>query len=132
LEEPLLGHGFGTTPLIYPSLQSRQEIVLTHAHDGYIEASLELGLGGGLTVLLLGGSGLAAAMRLCRPDGPYVLLGPVLLAAIVGGLVESVVETGIMNAGGLFAFPFWMAVSVAHSLRTAEKRSFPLVTNVTE
>jgi hypothetical protein len=40
----------------------------------------------------------------------------------VGGVVESLVETGVLNAGGLFAFPFWMAVALAHSLRIAQMR----------
>jgi O-antigen ligase len=131
LEQPVIGHGFGTTPIIYPSLQSHlQGIVLGGAHDGYIEASLELGLGGGLAVLILAGSGVVAAVRLTQRGGQYTMIGPVLLAAIVGGMVESVVETGMMNAGGLFAFPFWMAVALAHSLRVAERRAVAPVSEV--
>ena len=124
MEEPFLGHGFGTTPILYPSLQSQlQGTILGGAHNGYIEASLDLGVVGGVIVLLLAGSGAVAAIRLGRGAGVDRMLGPILLAAIVAGMVESLVETGVLNAGGLFAFPFWMAVALAHSLRTAQVRS---------
>lgn len=123
LEEPILGHGFGTTPILYPSLQSQlQGNVLGVAHNGYVEASLDLGIVGGMLVLLLAGSGVIAALRLGRGSGIDRMLGPILLGAIVGGMVESLVETGVLNAGGLFAFPFWMAVALAHSLRIAQMR----------
>ena len=92
------------------------------AHNGYIEASLDLGIVGGFLLLLLGGSGVVAALRLGRGTGIDRMLGPILLAAIVGGMVESLVESGVLNAGGLFAFPFWMAVALAHSLRIAQMR----------
>jgi O-antigen ligase len=123
MEEPFLGHGFGTTPILYPSLQSQlQGTILGGAHNGYIEASLDLGVVGGVMLLLLAGSGAVAAIRLGRGSGVDRTLGPILLAAIVAGMVESLVETGMLNAGGLFAFPFWMAVALAHSLRTAQLR----------
>jgi hypothetical protein len=77
---------------------------------------------GGMLVLLLAGSGVIAALRLGRGSGIDRMLGPILLGAIVGGMVESFVETGVLNAGGLFAFPFWMAVALAHSLRIAQMR----------
>jgi O-antigen ligase len=121
LEEPFLGHGFGTTPILYPSLQSQlQGTILGGAHNGYIDSSLELGIGGGLIVVLLAGSGALAAFRLQWGSGVDRILGPILVAAIVGGMVESLVESGVLSAGGLFAFPFWMAVALAHSLRTAQ------------
>jgi O-antigen ligase len=123
LEEPFLGHGFGTTPILYPSLQSQlQGTILGGAHNGYIEASLDLGVVGGVIVVLLAGSGAVAAIRLGRGSGVDRMLGPILLAGIVAGMVESLVETGVLNAGGLFAFPFWMAVALAHSLRIAHMR----------
>jgi hypothetical protein len=74
-------------------------------------------------VLLLAGSGAVAAIRLGRGSGVDRMLGPILLAGIVAGMVESLVETGVLNAGGLFAFPFWMAVALAQSLRTAQLRA---------
>jgi O-antigen ligase len=123
LEEPVVGHGFGTTPILYPSLQSQvQGPILSRAHNGYVEASLDLGITGGVLVVLLAGSGVVAALRLGRGSGVDRVLGPILLAAIVGGMVESLVESGVLNAGGLFAFPFWMAVALAHSLRIAQMR----------
>jgi hypothetical protein len=30
------------------------------------------------------------------------------------------IESGILAAGGLFAFPFWMTVALAHSLRRSQ------------
>jgi O-antigen ligase len=123
LEDPILGHGFGTTPILYPSLQSQlQGTILGAAHNGYIDSSLELGIGGAVIVLLLAGSGVVAAFHLGRGSGVDRMLGPILLAAIVGGMVESLVESGVLNAGGTFAFPFWMAVALAHSLRIAQLR----------
>jgi O-antigen ligase len=123
LEGPVVGHGFGTTPILFPSLQSQlQGPILSRAHNGYIEASLDLGIVGGVLVVLLAGSGVVAAIRLGRGSGVDGVLGPILLAAIVGGMVESLVESGVLNAGGLFAFPFWMAVALAHSLRIAQIR----------
>jgi O-antigen ligase len=123
LKEPLTGHGFGTTPIIYPQLQSKlNAYVLGGAHDGYIDTALELGFIGTAALIVLAGSGVVAAFRLARSPGAGRILGPILLAAIVGGIVESLVESGILNAGGLFAFPFWMAVALAHSLRIADIR----------
>jgi O-antigen ligase len=123
LQEPLVGHGFGTTPTLYPQLQSHQNTyILGGAHDGYIDTALELGLLGSTALIALAASGLVAAFRLCRTPGLAQDLGPILLAAIAAGIAESLVESGILNAGGLFAFPFWMAVALAHSLRTAQIR----------
>ena len=122
-DRPLGGHGFGTTPLIFPSIQSRTDVItLGGAHDGYIDTALELGFPGAICLVLLAMSGLVAALRTARASGPEQLVATMLMAGIVAGMIEALIESGILAAGGLFAFPFWMAVALAHSLRRGQVR----------
>jgi hypothetical protein len=75
-------------------------------------------------------SGLVAAVRLSRTRGPGSRLGPVFAAGIAAGLVEAFFETGMLAAGGVFAFPFWLCVALAHSLliraRVSNRPAFEL------
>ena len=67
-------------------------------------------------------SSVPAAAVTGRGTGVDRTLGPILLAAIVGGMFESLIESGVLSAGGLFAFPFWMAVALAHRGPDADGR----------
>jgi len=116
------GHGFATTPIIFPTAQSltQQNQILERTHNSYLEAAIDLGWPGSFWLLALGMSGALAAWRTARRPGPWQVAGTVLLACIVGGLVEGIFESGMLAAGGLFAFPFWTVVALAHSVRLAQ------------
>jgi O-antigen ligase len=122
-EAPLLGHGFGTTPDLFPAVQ--QQIganVLGRTHNSYLEAAVDLGWPGFVLLVALVVSGLVAAWRVVRKPGPHRAFATVLLAGIVGGAVEGLFESGLLAAGSLLALPFWIVVTLAHSLRAADRR----------
>jgi O-antigen ligase len=118
-ERPLLGHGFATTPTLFPQNESLPgHAIFTRLHNSYLEAALELGWPAATLLLLLGVSGLVAAWSVAHRAGPWQPLGTVLVAGIAGGLVEAVFESGLLAAGGLLAFGFWLLVAAAHSIRS--------------
>jgi O-antigen ligase len=120
--EPWLGHGLGSTPTLFPQVQSStQAVILGGAHNSYLEAAIDLGLVGTLLLTVLAISGLVAATRLAHCEGPGSRLGPLLAAGIIAGLIEAFFETGMLAAGGVFAFPFWLSVALAHSLLARER-----------
>jgi O-antigen ligase len=122
-EAPVVGHGFGATPIIFPAAQSLSEQgqILGRTHNGYLDAAIDLGWPGMIALIGLSFSGLLVAWRIGRNAGPYQALGTILLAGIVGGMVESLFESGLWAAGGLIAFPFWMVVALAHSVRVQQR-----------
>jgi putative inorganic carbon (hco3(-)) transporter len=116
-ERPLLGHGFGTTEVLFPEAQSiSQGAVLGGVHNSYLEAGVDLGWVGAMWLGALGLSGGVSAWRIARSRGQHRWVGTVLLAGIVGGMVNGVFETGLLAAGGLIAFHFWLMVAMAHSI----------------
>jgi O-antigen ligase len=122
-DAPLLGHGFGTTPDLFPAVQ--QQIgrnVLGRTHNSYLEAAVDLGWPGFVLLVALVVSGIVAAWQVVRQPGPHQAFATVLLAGIVGGAVEGLFESGLMAAGSLLALPFWLVVALAHSLRAADRR----------
>jgi O-antigen ligase len=126
-EAPLLGHGFGTTPDLFPAVQ--QQIganVLGRTHNSYLEAAVDLGWPGFALLVALVVSGLVAAWRVVRTPGPHRAFATVLLAGIVGGAVEGLFESGLLAAGSLLALPFWIVVTLAHSLRAADRRGIQI------
>jgi O-antigen ligase len=121
-QQPFFGHGLGATPTLFPQVQSStQAVVLGGAHNSYLEAAIDLGLVGTLLLTLLAISGLVAATRLAHSEGTGSRLGPLLAAGITAGLIEAFFETGMLAAGGVFAFPFWLCVALAHSLLARER-----------
>lgn len=121
-ERPLLGHGFATTQTLIPGVQDvSQGYILGTAHDSYLEAGIDLGWVGALWLLILGISGLVAAWRVARSPSPLRGIGTVILAGIVGGMLNGVFESGLLAAGGLLAFPFWLMVAMAHSIRLQQR-----------
>lgn len=124
LERPVAGHGFATTPLLLPARQTAsQGNILVVAHNSYLEAGIDLGVPGVAWLTLLALSGAVAAYRVARAGGPDSAVAAMLLSGIVGGMVGGLVETGMLNAGGLLAFPFWLLVALAHSLRFRQRRA---------
>jgi O-antigen ligase len=126
-QQALWGHGFGTTPVIFPQVQSltEQNQILGRTHNSYLEAAIDLGWPGTACLFLLGVSGVVAAFRVARRPGPWQAVGTMLLAGAIGGLVEGIFESGMLAAGGLFAFPFWTVVALAHSVRLAQRADLP-------
>jgi O-antigen ligase len=127
-EAPLIGHGLGATPILFPNVQSitgEQNQILGRTHNSYLEAAIDLGWPGMLWLLGLGCSGVLAAWRVARKPGPWQAVAIALLVAIVGGMVEGVFESGLLAAGGLLALPFWIAVALAHSVRLADRAGEP-------
>jgi O-antigen ligase len=121
-ERPLAGHGFGTTPTIFPAAQGRSSpLILGRTHNSYLEAAVDLGWTGMLWLMAIALGGLVAAWRVSRLPGPDRVAGTALLAGVVGGVVEGMFESGLLAAGGLLAFPFWTVVALAHSLRVKQK-----------
>jgi O-antigen ligase len=131
-EDPILGHGFGTTPVLFPATQSltQQAQILGRTHNSYLEAAIDLGWTGMIALIALAFSGVLAAWRVARSRGPYQVIGTILLAGVVGGMVEGVFESGLLAAGGLLAFPFWMAVALAHSVRMQQRRESQLAATI--
>jgi len=131
-EDPILGHGFGTTPVLFPATQSltQQAQILGRTHNSYLEAAIDLGWTGMIALIALALSGALAAWRVARGRGPYQVIGTILLAGVVGGMVEGVFESGLLAAGGLLAFPFWMAVALAHSVRMQQRRESQLAATI--
>jgi O-antigen ligase len=129
-DAPVLGHGFGTTPDLFPAVQ--QQIgrnVLGRTHNSYLEAAVDLGWSGFVLLTALVVSGIVAAWRVGRKPGPHRALATVLLAGIVGGAVEGLFESGLLAAGSLLALPFWLVVTLAHSLHTADRRGVQIKTS---
>jgi O-antigen ligase len=116
-ERPLLGYGFGTTEVLFPEAQSTSQGKVQGAvHNSYLEAGVDLGWLGMLWLGALALSGGVAAWRIARSQGQHRWVGTALLAGIVGGIVNGVFETGLLAAGGLIAFHFWLMVAMAHSI----------------
>ena len=120
---PLRGHGFGTTPDLFPEIQQQfGATVLGRTHNSYLEAAVDLGWPGLVILVGLVSSGMITAWRVAHRPGPHSAFATVLLAGIVGGAVEGVFESGVLAAGSLIALPFWIVVAFAHSLGTAVRR----------
>jgi O-antigen ligase len=120
---PVLGHGFGTTPDLFPSVQQQVgRNVLGRTHNSYLEAAVDLGWPGFVLLTSLVLSALVAAWRVVRRPGPHRAFAIVLMAGLVGGSVEGLFESGLLAAGSLLALPFWIVVALAHSLRAADHR----------
>lgn len=129
-ERPVTGWGFGSTPIVLPALGSSDLLQAFkqggHVHNGYLEAALELGVPGGLLLLLLMVWSASAALRAANAPGWRGHLGAAIFGAIVAGIVESAFETGLTGVGGLFALPFGVVMAAAHVLaRTARSSTEP-------
>jgi hypothetical protein len=113
-QHPWLGTGYGTTSAVLPAIVLGQTVAV---HSSIVEAAIELGLPGLLWMVILALSGGFAAWSVARRAGPWQNVGVVLLAGIVGGIVEVQVESGLTNMAAQLAFNFWLLVGIAHSIR---------------
>ncbi len=121
-ERPLTGHGFAATPVFYPEAR-HWGVRLGRLHNSYLETALDLGwLGAGLLLWLVL-SGARAAWRVSRRRDEWGAVGAALLAGIAGGATEGLLESGLLAAGGLLAFHFWLVVSAAHSIEARTRSS---------
>lgn len=121
-DRPLLGYGFATTPIFFREVAPRPAEMLGRLHNSYLEVAVDLGWPGAFFLLTLALSGAWSAWRVARRRGPARSMGAILFAGIVGGITEGVSETGLLSAGGLLAFHFWLLVGAAHSLRVRAGR----------
>lgn len=113
---PLTGYGFATTPVVFPELGGAGSN-LGRLHNSYLEMAMDLGWPGATLMTLLALSGLAAAWRVSRAGDDWRRVGALLIAGIAGGMMEGVFESGLLAAGGLLAFHFWILIAAAHALR---------------
>ena len=121
-EHPITGIGFATTPIVFPVARDQRlfkgfEGQFGRLHNSYLEAALDLGWPGAVFVFLLALSGAVAAWRASRRRDAWGGFGAILVAGIVGGMVEAFFESGLLAAGGLLAFHFWLLVAAAHAIQ---------------
>jgi O-antigen ligase len=121
-DRPLLGYGFATTPTFFREAAPRPAEQPGRLHNSYLEAAVDLGWPGAFFLLILALSGAWSAWGVARGRGSARSVGAVLFAGIIGGMTEGVSETGLLSAGGLLAFHFWLLVGAAHALRVRAGR----------
>lgn len=121
-DRPFAGYGFAATPVVFPELRSNEIFRgvgggFGRLHNSYLEAAMDLGWPGAALMTLLALSGLGAAWRVSRTGDEWRPVGAILIAGIAGGMMEGVFESGLLAAGGLLAFHFWILVAAAHALK---------------
>ena len=121
---PLLGHGYATTAVVFPQYQRPGEFGESFAslHNGYLDLALELGWPAATAIAVVAGSGAIAAARVARRSSEWAPLGAALAGGTAGGLMETMFESGLLAAGGLFAFHFWMVAAMAHAADIRSRR----------
>ncbi len=125
-ERVALGTGFGTAALTLNVFEAGKQLSV---HNSFLELAIELGVPGALWLFLLVGSGAVAAWSVARRAGPWQLTGVVLLGGVVACAVEAQFEAGLVNISALIAFPFWLLVGLAHSIRFRRKHPIPTEKN---
>ncbi|MBW3589275.1 MAG: O-antigen ligase family protein [Actinobacteria bacterium] len=125
-ERPLIGHGFGVTLEYFPEVRTeslyRGSSKFFRLHSSFLETALELGWLGAGYLVLLATSGVWRGWRLARARPHVKWLVAALAGGIAGGAMEGVFEAGLLAAGGLLAFHFWILVGAVHSLSGARHK----------
>lgn len=114
----LVGAGPGTYGLLYPSYSGKHPVYGFHAHNGYIQAGVEIGLVG-IAVLALGGVVVAWLLwrAYCRGDPGHKLLAMACAAALAGFLIHNVADAANLWKAPLAA----LAVVVALAVRNRQE-----------
>lgn len=102
LEQPLLGHGFGTTQLVlrpFAPITGYLSPGGVDFHNSYFNVLSDMGTVGGI---LFGALLVRAARR--------HLAHPALTAVIIAGVVSAVFESWLLSVGSGFSFVFWFAL----------------------
>lgn len=94
-ERPVLGYGYGAfwNPARSNEIIEKQEWIISHAHNAYLDVLLEAGPVAAATYLLIIVVGITLAFHALRTTGltPYAFFASLLLFCALNGLLESVV-----------------------------------------
>jgi O-antigen ligase len=116
-ERPLTGHGFGRGMLrdsLQADLRQRDsgapEPNLWHAHNYFLDATLQTGVAGLLLFVLLLGAVLREAWRAARVADDWIAAGGMVLVAVAAGMVvRNMTDTLLVRQNALL---FWGVVGV--------------------
>ena len=127
-ERPLLGWGFGTFPVVYPSYRSfYSDLLVNAAHDDFVEITVETGLLGLAVALAFIYLLYRTAIRQVR-HWMHDVSGATALAALAGCtglLVHSFSDFNLQVPAN--AALFFSLAALATTARSAGDRSLPLI-----
>ena len=109
-ERPLTGYGFGRGLLRQSLNEDFNSSLLWHAHNIFLDMTLQIGLPGLALFVLLLGATLREGWRLaCAPDAAAAACGIALLAVLAGMVVRNSTDTLLVRQNALL---YWSVVGV--------------------
>jgi O-antigen ligase len=122
-EKPLTGYGYGRGILMNDFRSHFGEPLYWHAHSLFLNAALEMGIGGVLALAWLYGSLAREFWRVYRSQPlPGALLGAFGLTLIVGALTKSLTDDVLVRENSLLLWSqLGMALGMAHRLARGGK-----------
>jgi O-antigen ligase len=109
-ERPLTGYGFGRGLLRQPLGEEFKNGLLWHAHNLFLDTTLQLGVPGLLLLGLLLAATLQGGWRLARePNELAAACGMALLAVLAGMVIRNLTDTLLVRQNALL---FWGVVGV--------------------
>lgn len=120
-DHPLLGAGPATYALLYPDYSGKFPIHAIHAHNGFLQAAVDLGLVGvAAAALLAGATGWLLWRTYRRGSRPQQLVVIACGAALGGFLVHNLADAANIWKAPLIALAAVAAISV-HAYRETEE-----------
>ncbi len=120
-EAPVLGHGYGREILAADLRKTVGNPFVSHAHNVFLDAGLQLGFPGIVLLLVLFASIAAAGLRQARSRDPLARACGVALVALVAGTVTRNLSDDLWVRQN--ALLFWLVVGVLSGV--AERRLRP-------
>ena len=109
-ERPVTGYGFGRGLLRKPLDEEFKNELLWHAHNLFLDTTLQLGVPGLLLLALLLAATLRAGWRLARqPNELAAACGMALLAVLAGMVIRNSTDTLLVRQNALL---FWGVVGL--------------------